>query len=166
MIIVEDGTGKVDAQSYCSVAFADAYFATRNVTAWALLTQSVKESSLVKATDYLDATYTWAGSKASSGQSLSWPRLNVVLDGFDVASNTIPVRLQNACAELAYRASAAPLTEDQGQRIVKEKVDVLETTYAEHSDPTTRYTIVGRMLAQLLANTASGGMTVVKLVRV
>lgn len=33
-LIVEDGTGLPDAESYASVAFADAYFTARNNSAW------------------------------------------------------------------------------------------------------------------------------------
>lgn len=168
-IIVEDGAGKSDAQSYCSVAFADAYFQVRNVPAWAALTTEVKESSLVKATDFMEATYSsvWKGAKATAEQALAWPRTGVVIDGFDFSSSDIPMRLKNACAELAYRATTSNLIEDQGQRVVKEKVDVIETTYADYSDPATRYPIVNRMIAPLVSTGVSdGGFQTVRLVRV
>ena len=47
--IVEDGTGVEDANSYTSVAFADAYFADRNNTTWSGASVADKEFALVKA---------------------------------------------------------------------------------------------------------------------
>lgn len=168
-MIVEDGTGKSDANSFASVSFADAYFAARGGAAWALLATGVKEANLIKATDYVEATYSqnWKGSKGSAEQALSWPRRYVVIDGFDVASNHIPPVLMNAVCELALKVQDGPLIEDQAQKVVKKKVDVLETTYADNSDPAKRYPLVSRMLAPLTVSSTDGaGFQAVKLVRV
>lgn len=46
-LIFEDGTGRADADSYCSVADADAYLAARGRNAtWATLNYSGASSSL------------------------------------------------------------------------------------------------------------------------
>lgn len=167
-MIVEDGTGKPDANSYASVAFADAYFAARGNTDWAALATGAKESALILGTDYIEATYSqaWKGQKATAEQALSWPRAYVVIDGFDVAKNHIPPVLMNAVCELAMRASAGPLIEDQTQRVVREKVDVIETQYADASDPQKRYPLVARMLAPLTQTASdSGGFQTVRVVR-
>ena len=50
-MVVEDGTGLSNADSFVSVAYADTYFSTRGVSAWASLTN--KEALLIKATDYI-----------------------------------------------------------------------------------------------------------------
>ena len=60
---VEDGTGLVDSNSYVTVAFADSYLESMGVAAWGALQQSRKEVLLVKATDYVDNTYRWRGTK-------------------------------------------------------------------------------------------------------
>lgn len=168
-IIVEDGAGLANSESYASVSFADAYFASRANDVWDALDTPAKEAALISATDFIEATYSqsWRGSKATATQALSWPRLDVYLDGFALPAEAIPYRLIQATAELAVRASAAPLVEDQGQRVVKEKVDVLETTYAEFSDPAQRYPLVTRILAPLTIGATDGGsFQSVRLVRV
>ena len=75
-LIVEDGTGKVDAESYQSVSAADTYFSNVGNSLWTGST-AVKEAALRKATIYLDSTYQWQGSIFSLEQSLNWPRLGV-----------------------------------------------------------------------------------------
>ena len=56
-LIVEDGTGKSNAESYISVADADTYHSNRDNTDWAALTTAEKERLLRIATDYMVAVY-------------------------------------------------------------------------------------------------------------
>ena len=51
--VTEDGTGLAEANSYVSVAEADAYHADRGNAAW-IGEDSAKQSALIKATDYLE----------------------------------------------------------------------------------------------------------------
>ena len=44
-MIVENGTGLPNADSYVSVEFADSYFSARGVSAWVALTQTQKEQA-------------------------------------------------------------------------------------------------------------------------
>lgn len=108
ILIVEDGTVVEDANSYTSIAFADAYHALYSNSDWTG-DQATKETALVIACQTLDLLY---GSKfksfkidaASTGQtqSLLWPRYAF----YDQYANyraqaDIPVELQKAQAELA-----------------------------------------------------------------
>lgn len=52
-LIVEDGTGLADAESYLSVADADTYHADRNNEAWQDYSTAEKEAALRKATQYI-----------------------------------------------------------------------------------------------------------------
>ena len=84
-LIVEDGTGRADAESYASVSVADAYHTARGNTAWAALaTTALKEAALRKATDYLGQTYglRWKGYRMTTTQALDWPRELVCRPGF------------------------------------------------------------------------------------
>jgi hypothetical protein len=81
-LIVEDGTGLANAESYVSVAAATTYHANVGNTAWAAITSdTTKEQLLRKATDYMVAQYRlqYAGCRRYSTQSLDWPRLYVPL---------------------------------------------------------------------------------------
>jgi hypothetical protein len=166
--VVETGAGLSNANSYASVSAADSYVADRGITGWASLSQTIKEQSLVKATDYLEATYraAWKGNRVSETQALSWPRYNVVVDGFNFASNVVPLQVVNACIEMAIRASAGEtLLADQGQRVRREKIDVIEVEYQDYSDPTQRYPLVNRMVMPYLISASESGFGVTRVIR-
>lgn len=166
--VVETGAGLSNANSYASVAAANAYYTERGNTSWGPLTTTAKEAALIKATDYLEAVYrsAWKGYRVGAAQALSWPRTGVIVDGFPVADNVVPNVVVNACIEMALRANDGELLADQGQRIVREKVDVIETEYAEYSDPTERYPSVSRALAPYLYSpTSDAGFSQVRIIR-
>lgn len=166
--VVETGAGLSNANSYASVSAADSYVSDRGITGWSSLTQTVKEQSLVKATDYLEATYrgAWKGNRVSETQSLSWPRYNVIVDGFNFPANVVPTQVVNACIEMAIRASLGEtLLADQGQRVKREKIDVIEVEYQDYSDPTQRYPLVNRMVMPYLISASESGFAVVRPLR-
>jgi hypothetical protein len=142
-IVVEDGTAKSNANSYASVADADAYWTLRNDPVWIDLDVEVKESALVKAADYMLQTYRaqWKGYRKSSTQSLDWPRSNVPMPdvyatGYAyLADNVVPVEVKNACIELAYKASSTELMPDNDRITISETVGPLSVTY-DRSGPT------------------------------
>lgn len=78
-LVLEDGTGKVDANAYASVAEADAFHETNVHTdeTWAALTADEKAQALITATRILDQQWQWAGYKKTVQQALQWPRVRV-----------------------------------------------------------------------------------------
>jgi hypothetical protein len=164
-LIVEDGSAKADAESFISVTDADTYFTKRGNTTWAALTEAVKEANLRKATDYMEQVYrlSWAGYRHSEAQALSWPRDEVPRVDFTYLNHLsyydndiVPNEVKNACAELAFRASVADLSPDIGQRVLREKVDVIEIQYAEYGPQYATYRAIDNMLAPFLAAGSSG----------
>lgn len=152
------------ANSLCSVADADAYHAARKNAAWGALANDDKEANLIKATDYLGQVYgqRWKGVRASSLQALDWPRYDVWANGYPVDSDSVPVAVANACAEMALRAITNPSLAPDVARLKKRvKVGPIETEYVDGSTGLTRYTAVDNMLAAYLG--ASGSM--IKVVR-
>ena len=145
-MVVEDGTGLSNADSFVSVAYADTYFTTRGVSAWASLTN--KEALLIKATDYIEAVYSesWKGVTLNDTQSLSFPR---IIDDATV----YPDRLLKAVCELALKANDGDLLVDVEQRTVEEKVDVITVKYAEYSDQKTQYSMVYGLISPYLLST-------------
>lgn len=110
-LIVEDGSGMSDAESYASVAEADAYHDAHGTPAsWTAASTTTKEQALRKATDYLDEHYAldWKGARANTGQRLRWPRVGVFdSDGYNVPASgaeSIPRRLKDATAILAVKS--------------------------------------------------------------
>ena len=109
---VEDGTLVAGADSYTSLAFADAYMASHaSATAWLALNSAAREGLLVRASRQLDALVEWKGYKLDIDQGLGWPRQAVpydqpVVPGLFAGSNTypenkVPREVQQATVELA-----------------------------------------------------------------
>lgn len=124
-LVVEDGTGKADAESYVSVAEVDTYLTTTetlDATRAALkatwdagaTTTANQEAACREATRYIEANYLdrFMGYKGTKAQALSWPRTGAAdAYGWSVDADVIPQVLKDATAELALRAlssSAAP----------------------------------------------------------
>jgi hypothetical protein len=123
--IVEDGTIVAGANSYVSVAFADAYIPANPgaMVKWAALATDVKEARLQSATKWLDTYVRWFGTQTTryhrsqvnyiSGyatppvtlpteQPLQWPRAQVIdTNGCYISELTIPIEVQNATVEVA-----------------------------------------------------------------
>lgn len=151
-LIVEDGTGLADAESLCSVEHATAYHAARGNSAWAALASDTeREQMLRKAADYMEAIYRtqWGGNRLLVTQALSWPRTLVPVKDYAGAyydSDSVPVIVANACAELALRAITGELAPDVKRQVKRVKVGEIETEYADGAPPYVRFRVVDHML--------------------
>ena len=68
---------------------------------------------------------------------------------------------------MALRAAGGEtLIADQGQRVKREKIDVIEVEYQDYSDPTQRYPFVNRLLSAYLLSSSDGGFAQVRINRV
>lgn len=96
-------TGDAAADSYVSLEYANAFFASSvSNTAWPA-DDPKKEAALIESTRILDSQFEWAGDIASSSQALRWPRTGAYdLDGREYASNNIPKILKDAVCNYAY----------------------------------------------------------------
>lgn len=150
-LVVEDGTGLVNAESYASVAEANTYHSNFNNSAWTG-TDAQKEAALRKATQYLDATYKWRGVIHSATQALQWPRTSVYsVNGRDY-DNNVPSALKHATAELALSALGGNLidTLSSANYVKREKVGSLEVEYADGSPTGKEFPLVSKLLADLV----------------
>ena len=153
-MIVEDGTGLSNADSFVSVAYADKYFSDRNITAWATLKS--KEALLIQATDYIEAVYSqaWKGTTLNETQSLSFPRIIEYKTAY-------PNRLKKAVCELALKADSGTLLEDTEQRTIEESVGSITVKYAEFANQKTQYSFVYNLVSPYLLSSGAS----VRLVR-
>lgn len=109
-IIVEDGSIVAGANSYVSRAACTTYHADRANAEWAAATDAAKDAALIRATELLDASYSWKGEIASDAQALRWPRYGVIdRDGREIAASVVPTQIQKAINELALLALAGSL---------------------------------------------------------
>ena len=167
--IAEDGTGLIDSTSYVTVAYADDYFTYINYqSSWFEKATIDRERSLMNGTQFLDAQYTFIGTKSAQTQNLEWPRTDAIdNNGFEITN--IPKNLKQATCEAAFKTFAASLYTDTGVKgaVTKEKVDVIEIEYAAGTATTNPYTILDQLLFSAglsLGNT--GQKTTLKVVRV
>lgn len=160
-LVVEDGSGKADAESYLSEADADAYNTAHSAsTDWSGASTVEKEVALRRATQYLDMEYgaRWKGMRSNEDQALDWPRYDaddrdeVVLD-----SNEMPQRLLDATAECAERFITEDMLPDQTDPGVVTSTSVRvgplseAKTYSGGKEPGKGYPVVEALLRGLLA---------------
>lgn len=121
------------ANSYVSLAEADAYFAESfGRTAWA--SSGDKESLLVSASKYLDMFLTWDGVKATDEQSMEWPR-KFAYDKTrrEYSSSIIPMPVKFATYELAYYMLVNGDLSFEEQTIDRVKVGTVDVSFTEMS---------------------------------
>ena len=133
--------GGAAANSYCTLAFADTYHEDSLYgSAWVDVDDDQKTRALLSATRLLDEQFTFVGVATTRTQALKWPRFGVYdqggdtfgvigINGYLVSSNEIPLRLQQATAELAKwllasDRSAEPKDSEGVKRLVAGPVEV------------------------------------------
>lgn len=164
---VEDGTGKATSDAYCSTTFADTWHSGRGITLWATLQTEEKEQAIRRATDYMMQVYRyrWAGTRVTTTQALDWPRSWVPQRdtvGFSYggmpyyAETVVPVEVQRACAELAFKAASGDLAPDVERLVKRVKIAAIEQEYESGAAPWTRFRSIDNMLAGLFKAEANG----------
>lgn len=145
-LIIENGEGLSNSESYVDVDYVDAYFLKRGINEWASLTN--REQLIIRAMDYIENNYTYQGTKLISTQALQFPRL--------INGETIyPIALKNAVCELALKSNEEDLLADTDKTTIREKVGPLEIEYDPNQDNTKSYNYVNKLLAPYLVSTSS-----------
>jgi len=137
-LIVEDGSGVSNANTYVDVDYVDSYCNLMNYTAWTdaedtpAETQK-KESAIYRAMQFFESLK-YLGTKVEYTNPLSFPRQYIYLEtGDEFPTDEIPTELKNAVAEGAYLeySSSGSLFVQGGdtKRVKRKKIDVLETEY-------------------------------------
>jgi hypothetical protein len=141
------------ADTYGTLAEADAYFTARQSAAWGS-SNAVKEYALIKAATFLDNVYRgrWKGLKANSTQARAWPRSGVQdVDGYAVSAEAIPQQVKNAQFEAAKLIAAGTEMEATIERAVKrEQVGSLSVEYMDGATLQARYPQVTNYLSDLV----------------
>lgn len=131
MLIIEDGSGVANANSYVTVAEYRAYATPRGVSL--PVSDAECETQLILAMDYLEVQC-WRGIAAYDDQSLAMPRDEVYIGGSLIASDMIPNKIKLAQMQLALQVNNGvdlmPTVVGGSASVVREKVGPLETEYA------------------------------------
>lgn len=162
MFVVEDGTGLPTSVSYVGVEWANEYFLVRGAHKWAEAANEDKQYALIQATDFIDVSYEFPGSRATAEQALAWPRTNAT-NKYGTLLEGVPGPIQKAVVELALRALDAPLLADIATQgwIKKERVEgVVTIEYGgDGAYPMRSFPYIDRFLMTLgIALSKTGGL--------
>lgn len=169
-LIVEDGTGLPNANSYCDLDYALEYCTMKGYTSWQTLSETEQKVFIIRGTEFIDNFYNWRGRKGKGSQALSFPRLDLY-DDDQYLINGIPEKLKKACLEAAFLNSTSGAdtlftTKDENGAIKRQKVDSLEVEYFSNQqnetnqntvDYTTIYDILNKLLKGLYKEKGDGG---------
>jgi len=134
-LVVEDGTGLANANTYATLAEANTYIAANihaNAT-WDNLDDDDKKYLLIWATRYIDQRTTWAGLPTTTTQALQWPRAGAYdRNGISVANNVLPLPVKDATCEMARYLMTDDRSVERSQDALKSvKVDVIEVDFLQ-----------------------------------
>lgn len=159
-LIVEDGSGISDSNSYCDLDFALEYCVNHGYTSWIDMTEDEQKVYLIKGTSFVDNFYEWKGYKRTSVQSLEFPR-NGLIDNNKTEILGIPNNLKKAVIEAAFINLSSEVdnlfvSRDENGAIKRQKVDELEVEYFGESEVTeteaeykTTYQVLNKLLKGL-----------------
>ena len=117
--VIDATVGGASANSYLTVAEADAYMETHPLFSnWDGATAQEQINALIEGTRLLDDYFSWIGDIASDTQALRWPRTNAEdPDGRAVASDIIPDPVKRATAVMGTEtllSSVQAARDDEG----------------------------------------------------
>jgi hypothetical protein len=130
-ITQEDGSGVATANSYITLAEYEAYLVDRGLTD--SRDDEPKKAAIISAKDWIESKEDrFTGTKAARANALCWPRVNAYAHGYVIDSDEIPSELKSAQCQLAYdSANNSLFAVGSGREVIRKKIDVLETEYAE-----------------------------------
>ncbi len=88
------------SDAYASLDMANKWCLARDYSEWADAPEASRQAVLIRASDWLDQLFSFKGEKSNRQQLRSWPRRNVVIDGF-VIDEVTPQAIIDASIELA-----------------------------------------------------------------
>lgn len=112
-LIVENGAGLPNADSYASLAEFRAYWSARNNAAAIAATDPQVEAALRTAFDYLNAAFTFQGQPTDVAQSGAFPRIGLASGNGYFPSNAIPRAVFLAQLTLALEGLTVDLLKRQ-----------------------------------------------------
>lgn len=111
---IDSTVGGASANSYSSIADADAYHETHLYASdWEDAAAEDKCKALQMATRVLDQRFEWKGVAVGSVQALLWPRVAAMYpNGHPIPSDIVPTAVKHATAEFARQLIVSDRTAD------------------------------------------------------
>jgi hypothetical protein len=134
-LVVEDGTGRSDANALISLADFKSYHDGRG-SSYSGFTDDVLNAAIVRASAFMLNAYVWDGLKVKGrAQTMPFPRYALVdRDNWPVPPTEIPREIKSACAEIALYEATNPggmnPTVVQSDKVRSEQVGAIRIEYA------------------------------------
>ena len=132
ILLVEDGQGLPDSNSYISESDVMNLLPSSSLEEWNLLTQDERIDRLVAASQFIDISFEWVGTRKTLEQGFSWPRVGVSYQGHEIPDDIIPQPIKKAVVMslLIINDQGLEVFRSTGEAQVKrEKFAVMETEY-------------------------------------
>ena len=160
-LMVEDGSIVANADSYATVADWTTYATSMG---WTLTGDAAsQEADMRRSYAFLNREYTYLGRRTDAAQTGQFPRFfDEPIDGFSVASDSIPTPIIEAQYEIAWLFNQGndlfAYTSGAAVKRKKEKVDVIEeeTEYFTGSDVQARILAVEGLLRPYISGSQPG----------
>jgi hypothetical protein len=137
-LIIEDGTGKPNADSYSEVAELVSYARMYGAT---IPADEVAQEALLRRAALAMNGMKWKGRRANPDQALAWPRKDVIVDTEIKPSNYIPARIQYGQMALAAEIHAEdvdPIEKRKGAVTLERVEGAVTREYAAYSNTSSR----------------------------
>lgn len=161
-LVVEDGTGKVDANTYITVEEARKYAEDRGVTLDA--DDDKVAANLILAVDYMESHTSYRGRVSNRLQALSFPRYGLMYRGQYLPNSVIPKKVKDAQAQLLLdiKESGALISASQQFALKRKKLEGLgEFEYAVGSNATysakASHTVYDSLMKEFTNASSTGG---------
>ena len=130
-LIVEDGSGVANANSYVSYAEYEAWALARAITVHG--NQATTEEHILRTMDYIESQ-NFIGRKANKSQSLQWPRTEVYVDSYSINANEIPKELKDSVYEVTVTVAAGNFALSvKDRQTTQEKIGEITVTYKNNA---------------------------------
>lgn len=163
-MIVEDGSGVENADSYVSLDEAIEYCTSHGLT-FSSSPSTLGEAALIRASAAIDARYgaSYPGDRANGrDQGLHWPRSGAYdAGGWLLPDDEIPVEITRATIEAAVREFATPNSMmpdlERGGAIQSIRAGSVGITYGSNASVKTTFTLIDGIMANILTGMGGSG---------
>lgn len=134
-LIVEDGTGRSDANAIVSLAAFKTYCDDRGKD-YSAYSDPLLNEAIIRASAFMVNAYVWQGQKINRRlQAMPFPRYAVTdREGWPVLPTEIPREYTDACCEITFYEAGNPgglnPTVVQSEKVRVEQVGAIRTEYA------------------------------------
>lgn len=160
VLIVEDGTGVADANSYISLADARSFAETRSLELPADDNEAIL--ALIQGFDYVESFRSlYGGVKAMCPQGTQFPRVGLKIDGCPVPETQIPyeVRQAQVIAASVHSSGVDLVADADGKEVASERVEgAVQVSYFQTGNVTAQpyFRSIQRLLEPLFGTSSSG----------